>query len=286
LRSNESFLNNSILKGAFGVKNLSLQDCVEFQDCFLFEGCFSPFESVSDFRDYYPRVLVGEIGELINVSCKLTRTSNIYDDDIEDECADIFIYLLLFGRMLEIHDRKQVFGLISSRWNEPVAQYYDCCMAMMEKALQFLKPKKEQCYNEKYFHDFFLSLLQASRYITKCSWQQIINKFHNKVIRKHTHPSYFTFDGLYRGSFRINIRKLLLFIDNVDIELPRKRISFLGRVEVAQSIYFPEPPSKKIPKAASKKNSKAASAAKSNPTLEGWESGYCFPRRARSELCE
>jgi hypothetical protein len=289
---NKAFLNNNIPKGTFGVKDLSFKDCVEFQDCFLFDGKFSPFENVGEFRDYYPRVLVGEIGGLINLSCKLVRSPNIYDGDIEDECADIFIYLLLFGRMLDIHDRKQVFSLISSRWNEPVAllrteeEYYDCCMGMIEKADRFLGPKEEQCYNEQYFHDFFLSILQASHYITGCGWQQIINKFHNKAIQKYTNPNCFTFDGLYKGSFRININKLLVFIDSVGIPLPEKRINFLRRVEVAQSIYFPEPSSKKNTKASLKKNTKAATGANFNTALERWESGYCFPRRARPELCE
>jgi hypothetical protein len=152
--------------------------------------------------------------------------------------------------MLEIHDQKQVLSLISSRWNEPVAllrtekEYYDCCMGMMEKALRFLKPGKEQCYKEKYFQDFFLSTLQASCYITRLGWQQIINKFHVKVIDKHTDPVCFTFDGLYKGSFRINIKNLLVFIDNIGIQLPEKRISFLRRVEAAQSIYLSEPVSK------------------------------------------
>jgi hypothetical protein len=231
------------------MRDITLQDCIKFQDCFLFEGRFSPFENVSDFRDYYPWVLVGEIGGLINLSCKLARSPNMYDEDIEDECADIFIYLLLFGRMLEIHDQKQVLSLIDARWKEPVTplrtekEYYDCCMGMVEKALRFLKPEKEQCYSEEYFHDFFLSILQASLYITNRGWQQIINKFHQQVINKHTDPACFTFDGLYKGSFRININNLLIFIDNAGIQLPDKRISFLRRMELAQSTFFAALPS-------------------------------------------
>jgi hypothetical protein len=216
----------------------------------LFDGKFSPFENVDDFLDYYPLVLVGEICGLINVSCKLVRTPNIYTDDIEDECADIFIYLLLFGRMLEIHKEKQVFNLIRSHWRYPVAplqtekEYYACCLALNEKALRFLKPGREECYNDEYFRDFFLLILQVSNYITKKEWRQVINKFHEKVIQKHTDPNCFMFDGLYRGSFRINIDKLLAFADSIDIQLPEKRISYLRRVAVAQSVYFPEPSSK------------------------------------------
>lgn len=238
------------------MKDLSLQDCIELQDCFLFDGKFSPFENTDDFLEYFPLVLVGEIGGLINVSCKLVRTPNIYTDEIEDECADIFIYLLLFGRMLEIHEQKEVFNLIESHWNFPVAplqtekEYYASCLAMLEKALHFLQPGKAEYYNGEYFCDFFLSILQVSNYITKKEWRQVINKFHEKVIQKHTDPNYFTLDGLYKGSFRINIEKLLAFADSIDIQLPEKRISFLRRVAVAQSIYFSEHASEKYTKRA------------------------------------
>jgi hypothetical protein len=228
------------------MRDLSLQDCIEFQDCFLFDGKFSPFEFAGNFQDYYPRVLMGEIGGLFNLSCKLARSPNIYDDEVEDECADIFIYLLLFGRMLEIHDKKEVFNLIGKRWNHTVAplqtegEYYDCCMTMMEKAIRFLKPGKEEYYNAEYFCDFFLSILQASNYRTKKEWRQVINKFHEKVIQNHTDPNHFTFDGLYKASFRINVEKLLAFADRVGVQLPEKRMSFLRRAAVAQSRYFPE----------------------------------------------
>jgi hypothetical protein len=231
------------------MKDLSLKDCVEFQDCFLFDGKFSPFEFVDNFRDYYPHVLMGEIGGLINLSCKLVRSPNIYDDEAEDECADIFIYLLLFGRMLEIHDKKEVFNLIGTHWNHNVAplqtnsEYYDCCVAMMEKAIRFLKPGKEEYYNAEYFCGFFLLILQASKYRTKKEWRQVINKFHETVIQNHTNPNHFTLDGLYKGSFRINVEKLLAFTDMIDIQLPEKRINFLRRAALAQSRYFPEPPS-------------------------------------------
>jgi hypothetical protein len=113
-------------------------------------------------------------------------------------------------------------------------------MAMIGKAQRFLKPGREECYNGEYFFDFFLSILQASRYITNKEWSQVVNKFHEKVILKHTDPNCFTFDGLYKGSLQINIGKLLAFVDEVGVQLPEKRIDFLKRVEIARSIYFPE----------------------------------------------
>lgn len=226
------------------MKNLSFYDCAEFQDCFLFDGKFSPFENVEDFREYYPRVLIGEIGGLFNLSCKLVRSPNIYENEIEDECADIFIYLLLFGRMLEIHDQKKVLGAINESWHEPVRQlvsekeFFDCCTMMMEKSLRLLKPEREQCYTSQYFLEIFLLLLQASQYITQRDWQHTINKFHRQVILKHTDPASFTFDGLYKGSFRINVDKLLTFMDRINLQLPEKRIKILKRVAIAQSEYF------------------------------------------------
>lgn len=226
------------------MKDLSFQDCVEFQDCFLFEGKFSPFENVEDFWEYYPRVLIGEIGGLFNLSCKLVRSPNIYEHEIEDECADIFIYLLLFGRMLEIHDQKRVLCSVSESWHKPVRQlssekaFFDCCMTMMEKSLCFLKPEREHCYNNQHFLEIFLLLLQASQYITQKDWQHTVNIFHRQVILKYTDPARFTFDGLYKGSFRINIDRLLTFIDRMNLQLPDKRVNFLKRVAIAQPKYF------------------------------------------------
>ncbi len=229
------------------MKDISFQDCVEFQDCFLFDETFSPFEKVGDFRNYYPRVLLGEIGGLLNLSCKLARSTNIYDEEIKDECADIFIYLLLFGRMLEIHDQKPVFGLISKHWSDPVTTalteegYYLQCEEMMEKVLCFLKPGREHFYNENFFYEIFSLIQQASKFITKIDWQHVVNKFHHHVVHTHTSVNHFTLDGLYKGSFRINIDSLLHFTFRVGIELPEKRIDFLKRMKVAQSAFWPAP---------------------------------------------
>jgi hypothetical protein len=200
---------------------------------------------VGDFRNYYPRVLLGEIGGLLNLSCKLARSTNIYDDEIKDECADVFIYLLLFGRMLEIHDQKPVFGLIRKHWSDPVTavlteeDYYHRCEEMMENVLCFLKPGRECCYNESYFYEIFSSIQQVSKFITKLDWQHIVNKFHQHVVHTHTGVNHFTLDGLYKGSFRINIDSLLQFTSRVGIELPEKRIDFLKRMKVAQSAFWP-----------------------------------------------
>ena len=227
------------------MRDITFQDCVELQDCFLFDGRFSPFEKVKDFRTYYPHVLIGEIGGLFNFSCKLVRSPNPYDEQIEDECADIFIYLLLFGRMLEIHDQKRVLGLVDKHWTNPVNTvhtedgYYNQCKEMIEKVLCFLKPGKEHYYNDGYFYEIFSSLQQVSRFITKQDWQYIINKFHHQVIQKYTDVNCFTVDGLYKGSFRINIDGLLSFISNVGMELPEKRVDFLNRVKVLQSSFWP-----------------------------------------------
>lgn len=231
------------------MKDLSFQDCVEFQDCFLFDGKFSPFEKVSDFRTYYPRVLIGEMGGLLNLSCKSVRSPNIYDEEIEDECADIFIYQLLFGRMLEIHDQKQVLGLIGKRWSAPVTallteeDYYNQCEGMLEDIQRFLKPERERCYNEDHFYKIFSSLQQVSKFITKQNWQHTINKFHQQVIQRHTDVNYYTLDGLYKGSFRINIDSLLYFIGKVGVELPEKRVDFLNRMKAVQSTFWPTPTS-------------------------------------------
>lgn len=227
------------------MRDISFQHCVEFQDCFLFDGRFSPFEKVDDFQAYYPRVLIGEIGGVINLSCKLIRSPNIYDKDIEDECVDMFVYLLLFGRMLEIHDQRRVLGLIGKRWTARVIAvrteegYYKQCEGMIEKVLCFLKPGKERYYNEEHFYEIFSSIQTVSQYISKQNWQCIINKFHQQVVYTHTDPNCFTIDGLYKGSFRINIDRLLSFISKVDIELPKKRVDFLNRVKVVQSGFWP-----------------------------------------------
>jgi hypothetical protein len=233
--------------------NLSFEDCVRFQDCFLFDGKFYPFEKVDNlpdyypngFRDYYPLVLNGEIGSLINLSCKEVRSVNIYDKEIEDECADIFIYLLLFGRMLEIHDKKRVFGLIQEHWKRPVAgvitrnNYYSECEELQDNIRRFRKPEKERLYNEEYFYEIFSSIQQISKFKTGLEWQQVIDNFHRQIIQKHTDQNNFTPDGLYKGSSRINVDGLLKFTDDVGIVLPEKRKDFLKRMGKVQSHSFP-----------------------------------------------
>src|SRR5262245_15201145 len=199
--------------------DLSFHDCVEFQDCFLFEGHFTPFEDVKDFHTYYPRVLLGEIGGLINLACKQVRSVNIYTEEITDECADIFVYLLLFGRMLEIHDRKPVLGLIQEDWNQKIdgvlteEDFYNECRSLIKKIDRFLDPEAGPLYNPSYFREIFWSLRRASRYITNREWQQVINDFHQQVLYKHTDVNNYTIDGLYRGCFRIHLDKLLGFAD-------------------------------------------------------------------------
>jgi hypothetical protein len=227
------------------MRDISFQECVEFQDCFLFDGKFSPFEKVEDFRAYFPRVLIGEIGGLFNLSCKLARSVNPYDNEIEDECADLFIYLLLFGRMLEIHDQKQVLGLIAGHWNDPVTitlteeEYYNRCEDILEKVLCFLKPGKESYYNEHHFYELYLSIKQASKFITGLDWQPVINKFHRGVLQTHTDPNSFTADGLYKGTCRIHIDSLLRFIEKTDVKLPEKRVAFLKRMDALQDSFWP-----------------------------------------------
>jgi tRNA uridine 5-carbamoylmethylation protein Kti12 len=158
--------------------------------------------------------------------------------------------------MLEIHDQKQVLSLIGKRWNEPVSviltgeDYYDRCLGMIEKALCFLEPGREQYYNEDYFYEFFSSIQQISKFVTKHDWQQNINQFHREAILKYTDPNQFTLDGLYKGSFRIDTDRLLYLIDKVDMELPEKRVDFLKRVKVAQSMFLPTPSSKDSMKSA------------------------------------
>lgn len=222
------------------MKDIKLQDCIEFQDCFLFDGRFSPFEDVDDFLDYYPRVLLGEIGGLINLSCKLVRTSRTYDEEIEDECVDIFIYLLLFGRMLEIHRQKEVFNSIRTAWDEPFPalrskqKYNDCCASLMEMALRLIKPGKEQYYNDAAFHECFLVIRQASCFITNQSWQQLVNQFHRQTVIRHTDPTKLAFNGLFNGVFQIRMSSLLKFIEKVEIDLPQKRVKCLKELEAAQ----------------------------------------------------
>src|SRR5262249_33970361 len=163
-------------------------------------------------------------GGLINLSCKLIRSPNIYNEQIEDECADLFIYLLLFGRMLGIHNNKDVLKLIDKNWNMSVdgvvreEDYYSKCVMMIEKTLCFLKPEKEHFYNEEYFYEIFLSIQQVSSFITKLDWQNVVNRFHYHAINKYTDINLFTPDGLYKGSFRINIDRLLCFTWKIGLE--------------------------------------------------------------------
>ncbi|HKX31763.1 MAG TPA: hypothetical protein VJ302_29025 [Blastocatellia bacterium] len=224
------------------MKDISLEDCIELQKCFLIGDKFSPFEDEEDFRTYYPLVLIGEIGGVINLSCKLVRSPNTYEEEFKDEGADMFIYLLLFGMMLEIHARVKVFGLIQEYWDRPVAtfsteaEYYNHCLDLIKKVERFVRPGKEDLYTSEYFYEVFSSIQQVSQYVTKLDWQAVINNFHNKVIHKHSDPKAFTIDGTYNGSFQINIQKFLEFIIRVDAPVAKKRRDFLERLTKIQNL--------------------------------------------------
>jgi hypothetical protein len=235
------------------MKDVSFYLCVEFQDCFLFDDHFSPFEHVGDFRKYYPRVLLGEIGCLINASCKQPRSANLYDEEIKDECTDLFIYLLLFGRMLKIHKQIDVFGLIQKRWNDRIDgsisedDFYNKCRGLMKKVDRFLDPEAEGLYNERYFYEIFLSIQQISRYQTGLDWQQVVNDFHRQVLVTHMDPKNITLDGWYKGVSRLDFGKLLGFIEKVDVNLPPKRIQFLERIAILHGQFgHPFPLSKNV----------------------------------------
>jgi hypothetical protein len=218
------------------MKDISLVDCIEFQDCFLYDGHFQPFETVKRYETYYPLALIGEFGGMIDLACKRVRSANLYTEQLTDECADMFVYLLLFGRMLEIHKEIKVLGLIDQNWSKmPDIIITDetfpmATSAFLQTLSELLRAEGIHPFTEHFFLRIFEHIKCFNRYLAQQEWQETINEFHYTALLKYTTPSAYTIDGRYKGTTHVDFRKLQCFIERIGVDIPLKRAAFLQRL--------------------------------------------------------
>ena len=221
------------------MKNISFQECVEFQDCFYSDGVFYPFDLLNDFNNYFPLAIIGEFGGMLDIACKRIRSNNLYNDQLFDECADIFIYLLLYGRLIEIRNNRFVLNNIKKNWNRK-SNFIISDETLAARTAEFLciiidlLNQTHDSSPEIIFENIFEYIKAFNFYFNRKNWQETINRFHYFTVLKYTHPEAYTIDGWYKGSTQVNFSKLVTFVIRNEIEIPRKRIEFLNRMSEKQ----------------------------------------------------
>lgn len=218
------------------MKPISLELCIDYQMCFFHKDKFSPFELVENYKTYFPLALIGEIGSILNVYCKTFRSAKIYSPEISDECADTFIYLLIYGLYIENETNVKVFERISDAWStQPLTinNDYALCSLCAETIRDITT--LPQLVDEKSdlpltFERIFNNIKAVNYYVLHQDWQVTIDLFHEKSIQKFSEINSFALDYKYKGSCWLNIKKFLEFINKTGVQLPLKRISYLGHI--------------------------------------------------------
>lgn len=222
------------------MKNITLDSAIGFQDIFVHGDVMSPYEFVGSWQDYHPLVIIGEIGTLMNNLCKSVRSPNDYAHDIEDDCADIFISLLILGMEIEKKTEHRVFPGIRSAWNANVkglrseAELMSEMESLIGRAFLLTKADKEKSYTAEFFSGLFRSMKEIGAYASKKDWQEIMDGFHRHTLERLTSFERYTPDLWYRGSCFVDFGKLLAWVGQNEAALPKKRILFLERMKKLQ----------------------------------------------------
>ena len=74
------------------MKSITLKQCAKFQEIFFHDRVYSPYEIIKNY-DYFPMVILGEIGTLLNTYLKQYRSPNDYKKEIGN---DVQTYLFVF----------------------------------------------------------------------------------------------------------------------------------------------------------------------------------------------
>lgn len=223
------------------MKNITLNSAISFQEIFVHGDVMSPYEFVDSWQEYHPLVVIGEVGTLINNRCKSLRSPNDYSSDIENDCADIFISLLILGMELEKKTQHRVLSGIKKEWNTPPKRLKDEAdllremEALISKMFLLTKAGKGKYYTAEFFSEVFASMKEISGFASGKDWQDIMNRFHRDTLDRITNFERYTPDLWYRGSCFVNFEKLLAWVGQNDALLPKKRILFLERMKGLQS---------------------------------------------------
>jgi hypothetical protein len=222
------------------MKNIDLQSSLDFQEVFFHNNISSPYEFVDTWGYYYPLTVIGEIGTLLNNYCKSVRSPNNYKHDIENDCADIFVFFLTLGMMIERKTEYKVFSKIQSEWDTPVEKLEDekdfiqKLKLLTDKVFLLTNDDREKYYNSDSFLELFILIKEISVYTTSKDWQEVINTFHLDTLEKFTTFNRYTPDLWYMGSCFVDFNKLLTWIQENDATLPKKRVLFFERMKKLQ----------------------------------------------------
>ncbi len=214
------------------MKSITLNEAVKFQDIFWHDGVYSPYEEVKDIT-YYPLVVAGEVGTLLNSFLKQTRSPNSYKKEIENDCADIFICFLIYLLVLQKKDGKNRISALEKVWNVKPVRIVDLrnfkkkCVLLIEKILSDDLKSTDSL-------EIFRSIKSLTSYVSNKNWQKIIDEFHAYAFEKFTEFENYTPDLWYRGSCYVDFQKLIDWGKKNSAELPPKRLLFLKRMASLQ----------------------------------------------------
>ncbi len=221
------------------MKSLGLRDAIEFQEIFWHDGVYSPYESVEDVHTYFAAVIAGEVGTLLNSYGKQARSPNNYQKEIEDDVADIFICLLIYGLIVQKKGNQDVFNDIELDWDtaprrlatekEFVAEAF----ALIQKVSALVSGESKYLH-PSYFLELFESIKAIGLFVTKKSWEEIFNDFHLFTFEKMTDFQRYTPDLWYRGSCWVNFQMLLEWGTKNEVQISPKRLLFLKRMSALQ----------------------------------------------------
>jgi len=214
------------------ISNISLRSVLDFQEIFFHDNLCSPYEEV-DWHPFFTLATLGEVGTLINSYCKQVRSPNSYSAEIENDCADIFIFFITGLMLLERNEKRQVYRLVEEEWDKsahPIANDKELISALngIQKLLiSVIEAESTQIYTEQLFLEFTKLIKSISFYLTESSWQSVINKFHIFTAEEFTTPNAYTPDLWYKGSCFVNFELLLKWINDNQVFIPKKRLLYI-----------------------------------------------------------
>lgn len=212
-------------------KLIDLYGCIELQECFFDGNAYSPFECVKEPLKFYPMALLGEIGCLINTQCKTVRSTHDYFDTICHDCNDIFLYLLLTGRILEKEYKNLKYSHALYKYWDKIDSYegytdvFRLLSSLNRLALQMITDHSTQIFIE-----FFKLFQYTNLILTERNWPDTATESSLQVLEEIDQGKPITPDLYYNGSFYINFKRLLKFIHKYDIKIPPKRVLFYQRL--------------------------------------------------------
>lgn len=226
------------------MKDIRLGECIAFQDIFWHNGVYSPFEAIEEPSSYFALAMLGEIGTLLNAHMKASRSPNYYSKEIVDDCADIFVCLLLLLLTEQRAGPSRIFDALEAEWDKQgsflIASSFDFSNSVFRLIAHVEELARYEVEHTNPPSDLIVSIFNNLKaitfYLTGKSWQSIINSFHELVFQRHTDFQHFTSDTWYRGSALLRFDLLIQWAKRNELYIPPKRMMFLERMALLQEV--------------------------------------------------